>query len=74
MRRSEFHRAVESEFGDRSDSLVADLSLSALAGRTAAEALAAGVAPREVWLALCAQTDVPVQRRHGAGRLEPKRA
>ena len=32
------------------------------------EALAAGVPPREVWLALCEATDVPAERRHGAGR------
>ena len=37
------------------------------------EALDAGVPPREVWYALCAETDVPVARRHGAGRLDPRR-
>ena len=30
-------------------------------------------APREVWLALCAETDVPPERRYGVGRLEPRR-
>ncbi|HCU77696.1 MAG TPA: DUF3046 domain-containing protein, partial [Microbacterium sp.] len=33
----------------------------------------AGVPPRDVWLALCAETDVPAQRRYGVGRLEPRR-
>lgn len=73
MRRTEFARAVGDEFGARGDSLVADLVLPGLGGRTAADALKDGVAPREIWLALCAATDVPLERRHGAGRLEPKR-
>ena len=33
--------------------------------RTAVEALAAGAPPREVWLALCDDMDVPEGRRHG---------
>ncbi|MFT4219204.1 MAG: DUF3046 domain-containing protein [Microbacterium sp.] len=73
MRRSEFQRAVEHEFGRRGDSLVADLTLTALGHRTAAEALDAGEPARDVWLALCAQTDVPHERRHGVGRLESRR-
>ncbi|KJL19502.1 hypothetical protein RL72_03151 [Microbacterium azadirachtae] len=72
MRRSEFLRAVDAEFGSRGAALVADLVLSAVGGRTAAQAVEAGVPPREVWLALCAETDVPESRRHGVGRLEPK--
>ncbi len=73
MRRSEFERAVTDEFGARGGSLITDLVLSPLGDRTAAQALDAGVQPREVWLALCAETDVPPERRYGAGRLEPKR-
>lgn len=73
MRRSEFDRAVSDEFGPRAAALIADLVLTDVGGRTAAEAMDAGVAPREVWLALCAETDVPAQRRHGVGRLEPRR-
>ncbi|WP_396655310.1 DUF3046 domain-containing protein [Microbacterium sp.] len=73
MRRSEFFRAVDAEFGARGDALVADLALSALGHRTAAEALSDGEAAGDVWLALCAETDVPLARRHGAGRLEPRR-
>lgn len=73
MRRSEFFRAVDAEFGMRGAALVADLVLTAVGGRTAARALEEGVAPRDVWLALCAETDVPEARRHGAGRIEPKR-
>ncbi|GAA1843243.1 DUF3046 domain-containing protein [Microbacterium koreense] len=73
MRRSEFLRAVSDEFGVRGDALVVDLALSALGGRTADEAMTSGVAPKEVWLALCEETDVPRERRYGAGRLEPRR-
>ncbi|AQY01322.1 hypothetical protein QE375_000822 [Microbacterium foliorum] len=73
MRRSEFLRAVDAEFGGRGSSLVSDLILTQLAGRTADQALDAGVPPRDIWLALCAETDVPQERRHGAGRLEPRK-
>ena len=73
MRRSEFDRAVTDEVGPQSAALLADLVLSGVGGRTATEAIAAGVPPRDVWLALCAETDVPAQRRYGVGRLEPRR-
>ena len=73
MRRSEFHRAVDDEFGGRASSLLNDLVLGTVGGRTAAEALDDGVPPREIWLALCAEMDVPEHRRYGAGRLEPRR-
>lgn len=73
MRRSEFDRAVADEFGGGGRTLVTDLVLTGVGDRTAAEALAAGVPPREVWLALCVETDVPTERRYGVGRLEPKK-
>lgn len=73
MRRTEFYRAISDEFGARGDSLVADLVLPGLGGLTALEALADGVAPREIWFALCDATEVPLDRRYGAGRLEPRR-
>ncbi|MCR2810016.1 MULTISPECIES: DUF3046 domain-containing protein [unclassified Microbacterium] len=72
MRRSEFERAVRDEFGPQGSALVADLVLSALGDRTAAQALDAGIPARDVWLALCAETDVPPERRYGVGRLEAK--
>lgn len=71
MRRSEFLRAVDDEFGARATSLTHDLVLTGL-GVTAAEALDAGVAPRDIWLALCDEVDVPAERRYGVGRLEPR--
>lgn len=73
MRRSEFDRAVRDEFGGRAGAVVTDLVLSQAGGRTAAEALAAGAAPRDVWLALCEELDVPAERRYGVGRLQPRR-
>ena len=73
MRRSEFERAVADEFGAQASTLIHDLVLSDVGGRTAAEALDAGIPPRDVWLALCVETDVPAERRYGVGRLEPRR-
>lgn len=73
MRRSEFERAVTAEFGSRAPALLADLALPAVGDLTAAQAIDAGVPPREVWIALCDETDVPLSRRHGARRLEPRR-
>ena len=73
MRRSEFERAVVHEFGARAGALMADLVLPTLGDRTAAQAIQDGIPPRDVWLALCEETDVPVEHRYGAGRLEPRR-
>lgn len=73
MRRSEFERAVAAEFGPRAGALLSDLVLPSLGERTARQAMDAGIPPREIWLALCAETDVPLDRRYGAGRLEPRR-
>jgi hypothetical protein len=72
LKRSEFHRAVDAEFGARGAALVVDLQLSALGERTPEQALAAGIDPRDIWLALCEAMDVPADRRYGAGRLDPK--
>ncbi|MCC2033847.1 DUF3046 domain-containing protein [Microbacterium allomyrinae] len=73
MRRSEFDRAVAQEFGRSAVAMKTDLVLSAVGGRTADEAIEAGVPPREVWLALCEEADVPAERRYGVGRLDPRR-
>ncbi|GAA5149349.1 DUF3046 domain-containing protein [Microbacterium pseudoresistens] len=73
MRRSEFLRAVDAEFGARASSLLNDLVLSGLGGRSSSRALDDGVPPRDIWLALCEETDVPAARRYGVGRRELKR-
>lgn len=73
MRLSEFRQALNDEFGEGYGRvLTRDLVLGAL-GRTADQALASGVPARDVWLALCDETDVPPARRHGAG-LPPARS
>lgn len=73
MRLSEFRRAVDDEFGPTYGAvLVHDLVLRELDGRTAQDALAAGVPAGEVWAALCAAKEVPEARRRGAGRPAPK--
>jgi hypothetical protein len=72
MRLSEFRQALKDEFGESYGRvLTTDLVLGSL-GRTADQALASGVPAREVWVALCEETDVPAERRHGAG-LPPAR-
>ena len=72
MRAREFRHAVEAEFAGRGDALLQDLVLGELAGRTAREALDAGVPAQEVWLALCRAAGVPPERWHGVGLLEPR--
>ncbi|BBY29450.1 DUF3046 domain-containing protein [Mycolicibacterium sediminis] len=60
MRLTEFHELVYERFGEmRGASLLVDHVLSALDGRTPAQAIEAGVDPRDVWRALCADFDVP---------------
>jgi len=73
MRLSEFRSAMKDEFGDAYGRvLTRDLVLTPLGGRTADQALAAGVGAREVWLAICAEVDVPRSRWHGAGVPAPR--
>lgn len=60
MRLTEFHELVEAQFGSvRGGSLLVDHVLTRLGGRTAVQAIEAGVEPRDVWRALCADFDVP---------------
>jgi hypothetical protein len=70
---SEFQRALATEFGGAYGRVLAhDLALRELDSRTADEALAAGVSPRAVWLALCKEADVPQDRWHGVGVRPPR--
>ena len=63
MRLTEFTELTEVEFGRRrADGMLADLVLVELGGRTGAEAIEAGVDPRDVWHALCREFDVPRDR------------
>lgn len=66
MRLTEFRRLVHAEFGSaRGELLVTTHSMLTLGGRTAAEAMRAGVDPRHAWRALCDELDVPEDRRLG---------
>ena len=68
MRLSEFRQALKDEFGEAYGRvLTRDLVLTPLGGRTADQALAGGTPARDVWLALCVETDVPKNRWYGAG-------
>ncbi len=63
---------MDDEFGAAyAQSLARSHVMAALGDRTAVEALAGAVPPREVWLALCSAMDVPEARRHG--RQDPRR-
>ncbi len=73
MRLSEFRTAVVAEFGEAyGRTLSHDLVLGDLGGRTADEAIAAGVNTQEIWLALCRACDVPQSRRYGIGLQRPR--
>jgi hypothetical protein len=73
MRLSEFWTLVDDEFGAAQGRvLVRDHVLGSLGNRTADQALEAGDEPRDVWLALAADLQVPKERWFG--REEPARA
>lgn len=76
MRLSEFRLAVAEAFGDAyAPTLCKQLVLTNLDSLTADEALERGVAPRDVWHALCDQMDVSPSVRAGVDekRLIPPR-
>ena len=57
---------MDDEFGaGYSRVLSSSLVLAGVGGRTADQALSAGVPPRQVWLAVCEVQDVPLERRLG---------
>ena len=70
MKLSEFD-AVDEEFGAGYGSVLVNDGTRRDGQPHAREALAAGMPPRDVWLALCAATDVPPERWHGVGRRKP---
>ena len=60
VRLTEFHELVDGQFGRvRGASLLVDHVLSGVGGRTATQAIEAGIDPRDVWRALCSDFDVP---------------
>ena len=69
VRISHFWDLMSDEFGSGyARSVGRDVHLSAVGGRTAVEALDAGVPARDVWRAVCDAMDVPPQRRLGIDR------
>ena len=73
MKLSEFWTNMDYEFGAGSARVLAgDLVRGSLGTMTALEALEAGVAPKDVWLAVCETQDIPEVRRLGPDR-EPRR-
>lgn len=66
MRMSEFWTLVDAEFGPgRGRTLVRDHVIGDLGQRTPQQALDGGEDPRAVWLALCADLEVPPDRHWG---------
>lgn len=61
MRLTEFRELMTEQFGRQVDAMLADHVLVELGGQTGAEAIEAGVDPRDVWVALCRDFDVPRQ-------------
>jgi hypothetical protein len=66
VRHSDFWRLMEYEFGAAyARTLAGDQVIASLDDRTAAQALADGVPPREVWAAVCKAMHVPPERQLG---------
>jgi len=60
MRLTEFWQRMNAHFGEAyADSFARDYVVAELGGRTVHEALAAGVAAKTVWRAVCEAVDVP---------------
>ncbi|MEP9391458.1 DUF3046 domain-containing protein [Gordonia sp. VNQ95] len=60
MRLTEFTERITEQFGAMSaDSIMTDHVLTELGGRTGAQAIEDGVDPRDVWVAICRDFDVP---------------
>lgn len=69
MRYREFWLLVDEVFGPAyGRTLTREQVIPSLGHRTPAEALEAGVEPRDVWHALCDALDVPDQQRWGSDK------
>lgn len=63
---------MDDEFGEAyAASLARDHVIGVLGNRTTVEALDAGIPPRQVWVALCEDMDVPESRRLGRDDRRP---
>jgi len=68
MRISQFWQLMEDEFGATYAHVLAGQLVLTRFQLTAADALSHGVQPREIWESICAQQDVPEERRWGRDR------
>lgn len=60
MRLTEFTENMYEQFGRHAaDAILADHVLIEIGGRTGAQAIEGGVDPRDVWVAICRDFDVP---------------
>ncbi|WP_345422373.1 DUF3046 domain-containing protein [Pseudonocardia xishanensis] len=66
MRLSHFRSLLHDEFGEaRGSSLARDHVFAELGGRSAEQAIEAGIDPKRVWDVICTAYDVPADRRLG---------
>ena len=64
MRLQEFWSRLSGHFGSmRAQSVARDHVFAALGGRSAVDALEAGLPVRKVWLAVCEEYEVPPKER-----------
>ncbi|SFT65452.1 Protein of unknown function [Geodermatophilus amargosae] len=64
VRLQEFWSRLEAQFGSmRAQSVARDHVFAVLGGRSAVEAIDAGVPVRRVWLAICEEYEVPPKDR-----------
>jgi hypothetical protein len=64
VRLQEFWSRLDEQFGSmRAQSVTRDHVFAALGGRTALDAIEAGLPVRRVWLAICEEYDVPPRDR-----------
>ena len=64
MRLSDFWNRMKLHFGDTyAESWARDYSIAELGGRTVNQALAEGVATKDVWRAVCGVSDVAARLR-----------
>ena len=64
MRLQEFWSRLETQFGPmRAQSVARDHVFSVLGGRSAVDAIDAGLSVRKVWLAICEEYEVPAKER-----------
>lgn len=65
MRLTDFWWRMEEQFGSSyAHSVARDQVIGRLGERTVTEALASGVNPKQVWLAVCEHFEIPVAQRH----------